>query len=94
MFSLKPGLAYYALSIAISVVVSLLMIILFMTAGKSLVTEATDAAKSGNASNALDVMKGGGGVMLLAVFLTVSATFFVSDKLMPPLCRWSSPKSA
>lgn len=87
MFSLKPGVAYYALSIAISIVVSLMMVILFAMLGGS----ALKGVSSEDPRTALtQVWQRSGLVILFVVGGTVVTTFLVANWLMPPLCRWIS----
>ena len=86
MFSLKPGVSYYALSIAISIVVAIFAILIVTVFGSMLAGDASDITKTKGGWRA--VARGGAGMVLLLVIGSVAVTFLVSNWIMPPLCRW------
>lgn len=87
MFSLKPGLAYYALSIAVSIVVAICAVLIVTLFGSSMSKDASEGDLSGVASR-------GAGMILIVILTSVVATFAVSAWLMPSLCHWIDHKKA
>lgn len=81
-FSLKPGVSYIALSIAIYVVLVLFVIVVVMIAGQ----RTTDAY--GRTTYHLDTKDPL--MVLLLLIGGLGFVFITANGLLPSLCRWSS----
>lgn len=78
-FSLRPGISYMAMAIAISIVMTIAMGVLIAVVGGGGVTGTTSQ------------LLGKGGVVLGAtLLLSLGIVFVISGAMMPALCRWSS----
>lgn len=82
-FSFRPGLSFYALSIACSVVLTIVYV---------LFTYLFFLLKGNDGVSLQNVVKDSLGIAIGAFFVSIAVVFLVNDALMPGLCRWSAAK--